>query len=142
MTELVRLARPTKLVCNDTVVEFPTNYVLASPVPMVGCLYLFPSTEERDTRQDPSEYSFDAFRDFHGRDGNFVSEVEFPNHWQTFEDAFEIFYVSRKLNGGGDGTLNTFRHRFARDTIVKRAKHGWFRISGSGLYVCDRGIVN
>ena len=142
MTELVRLARPLRLVGIWSEVDFPTNYVLAAPVPMVGELFLFPSDEEQPTNKEPSNYSFDAFSEFHGRDGHFVSEVDIPQTWRHHDIATEILYLSRKKNGGGDGKLNRFRHRFARGTLIERARNGWVRIRGSGLYVSDRGIVN
>lgn len=142
MTELVRLARPLRLIGRETEVQFGTHYVLASPVPMVGELYLFPTSEECPTDREPDVYSFDAFREFHGREGQFVSEVDIPGNWRRQDEAVEIFYLSRKLNGGGDGRPNRFRHRFARGTLIERSRGGWVRIRGNGLYVCDRGIVN
>lgn len=139
---LVRLARPLKLVCRETEITFPTNFVLAAPSPMVGKLFLFPNSVEHRTESEPDEWTFSDFEAFHGREGRFVSEVEIPENWTEIDTVEEIVYLSRKYHGGGDGRPNRFRHRFAPKTTLYRSKGDWLCIEGRGLYVCDRGIVN
>lgn len=53
-----------------------------------------------------------------------------------------ITYFSSKLNGGGDGTLNKFKHRFGAKIKLYTNPEGTFLlIAGPGLKVTPRGIV-
>lgn len=53
-----------------------------------------------------------------------------------------ISYYSDKFNGGGDGRLNAFKHRFGAKIKLYTDPEGTFLlIAGPGLKINRRGIV-
>lgn len=53
-----------------------------------------------------------------------------------------LTYYSSKINGGGNGTLQGFKHRFGAKTRIYTDPEGTFiLIAGPGLKVTPRGIV-
>lgn len=53
-----------------------------------------------------------------------------------------LTYYSKKLNGGGTGKLEAFKHRFGKSTKLYTNPEGTFvLITGPNLRVTSRGIV-
>jgi len=85
------------------------------------------------------------YEDFQGEESTEVIDVKFkkPSQLVYLGRAVAIEYASDKLNGGGDGTMATYRHKFHKDDILCTDQDGkQLYILGSKLTVEDRGIVN
>jgi hypothetical protein len=59
-------------------------------------------------------------------------------------EAVEIVYRCPKLNGGGDGKLAEYKHKFNRGTKLFADQSGrqWLFIHGKSLKVEEPGIIN
>jgi len=89
----------------------------------------------------------DGYVSFHGKDPKFQESLRFDvprSGLVRLGKAIAIEYRCDKLNGGGDGTQATYRHRFETpvylymDESCKRQLY----IIGEKLKVTDAGIEN
>ena len=140
---LVALARVLEIETNMGVYHFPKNAILAASVSMREYLYAICGPEFA-IRDEPSDDAVEAFETFHGYPAQYVSGIDIPEHFGEPQKAVSVLYESDKLNGGGDGRKNLFRHRFRRGTVVEMgdSEYPCLRIYGPTLYVDDRGICN
>lgn len=87
-----------------------------------------------------------AYATFHGKRAKTITPKGFhvPKYLICLGDAVEIVYRCNKENGGGDGTTAEYKHTFARGTKLYMDERcgKLLYISGTRLYVNDRGIVN
>jgi len=141
---ITRLAEVRQLEFAGFDVLFPRGSILAAPEGMRQILYAFEPGQEEPTDEEPTPQAMADFSTFHGKEATSVSGVVIPDGWQYIGEAKSVLYWSSKLNGGGNGRPNLFRHRFDANTIAHRSTEnpGWIRIFGESLYVDDRGIVN
>lgn len=141
---IIRLAEVRELEFAGFDIVFPRGSILAAPEGMRQILYAFEPVEEEPTDEEPSEQALRDFHEFHGKDALTVSAVEIPDDWEHIGEVRSVLYRSNKLNGGGDGTPQLFRHRFDPGTYASRSflNPEWIRIYGADLFVDDRGIVN
>lgn len=141
---LVGLAEVRELETGKGVYHFPKKSILAAMEKMRGVLFCIGAGHERQTDNEPTDQAFRDYHLFHGFDGILVSAVEVPDDWESVGACRSVLYVSDKVNGGGDGTKNRFRHCFNAGTKAFRSVSNpdWIRIEGESLYVDDRGIVN
>lgn len=65
-----------------------------------------------------------------------------PDDWQAIGAAESIMYESGKINGGGVGKNDLYRHEFAAGALAYRAPGGWFCVVGPKIRTESRGIVN
>ena len=87
----------------------------------------------------------DIYKKFHGHPVREKQEVQWqdPEKLVFLGEAIEIIYRSDKVNGGGDGKPNSFRHKFDKGTMLLTNETGrYLIIVGERLHVTDRGIVN
>jgi len=141
---ITRLAEVRQLEFAGFDVLFPRGSILAAPEGMRQILYAFEPGQEEPTDEEPTPQAMADFFAFHGKEATTVSSVTIPDGWQYIGEVKSVLYWSSKLNGGGNGRPNLFRHRFDANTIAHRSADnpGWIRIFGESLYVDDRGIVN
>jgi hypothetical protein len=142
MIELVFLARAISIENRTKELRFPSGFVLVSAVPMSeGVLYVFPFAILQHTHKNSSFEAEKSYETFTGRESRYVSEVEIPEHWDYVASLTHIEYESDKLNGGGTGKMEIFRHRFSSGTVLESSGY-WMRISGPRLTVTEFGIEN
>lgn len=142
MMELVFLAKAVAIENRTKELRFPSGFVLASIVPMdQGTLYIFPESYLRRTDTDSSVDAEESFESFTGRKSRFVSEIDIPETWERVGSLTHIEYESNKLNGGGTGKMEIFRHRFSSGTVLEASGY-WMRITGPRLTVTQFGIEN
>ena len=83
---------------------------------------------------------------FHGHSPDGITEVEWeaePESLVVLGRAVAIEYECDKSNGGGDGTLATYRHELHRDDLLLTDAQGrMLVVIGPRLRVTERGIVN
>lgn len=92
----------------------------------------------------PSPKAKKRYKSFTGRDVEASKEkrVKTPSELICIARPEFITYYSNKLNGGGDGTLQKFKHRFGAKIKLYTNPEGTFLlIAGPGLKVTPRGIV-
>jgi len=87
-----------------------------------------------------------GYRAFHGHDPRFATKYDLhvPKTLVILGRAVAVEYESDKINGGGDGRKNVFRHTFSRNTILamdERNKNQLY-ILGKKLKVTSAGIEN
>lgn len=69
-------------------------------------------------------------------------KVKTPSELICIARAEILTYYSSKLNGGGDGTLQKFKHRFGAKIKLYTNPEGTFLVlAGPGLKVTPRGVV-
>lgn len=87
-----------------------------------------------------------AYAMFHGKRPmrKRVGKFHVPTHLVLLGDALEIVYRCSKRNGGGDGRMSEYVHKFSPGTKLymdeRRGKVVY--ISGAKLRVTDAGIEN
>lgn len=86
------------------------------------------------------------FEKFHGRDVDHVDEINMdtdPECLVLLGKAVAIEYECDKLNGGGDGQVATYRHKFGKGVKLMCSPDGkTLYIKGGRMYTNERGIVN
>ena len=86
------------------------------------------------------------FRAFHGEPEDEVLEIEWladPGTMVVLGRAISITYESDKFNGGGDGQLALYEHKFHKDDVLVCDEGGnMLAIVGPKLRITHRGIVN
>lgn len=71
-----------------------------------------------------------------------VANKKSPRDWVRIAKVLHLAYNSSKLNGGGDGTMQGFTHRFGAKIHLYTDPDGkYLLIAGPGLKVTRRGIV-
>lgn len=142
--QLVRLAEVVEVACQGGTVSFPRGSMLAAPADGKRYLYCFAPVASETPEQDPEEKALELYETFTGREARFSEEIQIPSEWENFGVAKSILYRSDKLNGGGTGKPDLFRHRFPLGNIVQISPENgeWLRIYGPRLVIEDRGIVN
>ncbi len=142
--DLIGLAEVRELEIGKGVYLFPKGSILATVEGMRGVLFCIGTGQERQTDNEPTDQAFRDYHLFHGFDGVLVSAVDVPERWESVGACRSVLYVSDKVNGGGDGTKNRFRHRFSPGTKAYQTPENpdWIKIEGDSLYVDERGIVN
>jgi hypothetical protein len=93
---------------------------------------------------NPSKKAKKRYQAFTGREpGTAASrKIKTPSELICIAKPEHLTYFSSKLNGGGDGTLQGFKHRFGAKTRIYTNPEGTFiLITGPGLKVTPRGIV-
>lgn len=105
----------------------------------------------RGRRENPGRASYSAaalsrYKQFHGHDVRNVHQLRIKSTRELvcLGDAVEIVYRSDKLNGGGDGKLAEYQHKFARGTKLYCTPDGRnvLYIHGNKLRVRAPGIIN
>lgn len=141
---LIGLAEVRELELRKGVYHFPKGSILATVEGMRGVLYCFGPGQERQTDKEPTDQAFRDYHTFHGFDGFAVSSVLIPDNWIRVGAVRSVLYVSDKVNGGGDGTINRFRHVFNSGTVayISEENPDWMKVEGESLFVDERGIVN
>jgi hypothetical protein len=84
------------------------------------------------------------YKAFTGRDPGKaeIRTKKAPSELICIARAEFLTYYSSKLNGGGDGTLNKFKHRFGANIKIYTNPEGTIVVlAGPGLKVTSRGIV-
>lgn len=95
-------------------------------------------------KKGPSRKSARRFRTFTGKTPENVeaSSKKSPKEWVRIAKVLNLAYNSSKLNGGGDGTMQGFIHRFGAKIHLYTDPDGkYLLIAGPGLKVTRRGIV-
>lgn len=86
-----------------------------------------------------------AYKNFHGQApiAKAAINMHYPKGLVLLGQAVEIIYASDKKNGGGNGKLNLFKHKFAKSTMIymDETKKQLY-ILGPKLKVTSAGIVN
>lgn len=93
---------------------------------------------------NPSKKAKSRYKTFTGREGEkpSVRTLKAPGELVCIARPEFLTYYSSKLNGGGDGTLQKFRHRFGASIKLYTDPEGTFLlIAGPGLRITRRGIV-
>jgi hypothetical protein len=93
---------------------------------------------------NPSKKSRKRYKIFTGKEPGDAEtrKVKTPSELICIARVELITYYSSKLNGGGDGTMQGFKHRFGAKTKLYTNPEGTFLlIAGPGLKVTPRGIV-
>lgn len=86
------------------------------------------------------------YEEFHGKAPRNVRDVDFhvPKGLIQLGQAVAIEYRCDKLNGGGDGKMATYRHKFGKGAILcmdERARNQLYILSPH-ITVDDGGIRN
>lgn len=101
---------------------------------------------ENPGRPKYSSAAASRYKQFHGHDVRNVHQlrVKPTRELVCLGDAVEIVYRSDKLNGGGDGKLAEYQHKFARGTKLYCTPDGRhvLYIHGNKLRVRAPGIIN
>lgn len=93
---------------------------------------------------NPSKKARKRYKSFTGKEpGKAVTRNrKSPSELICIARAEIITYYSDKLNGGGDGILRGFKHRFGPKIQLYTNPEGtYLLIAGPGLKVTPRGIV-
>lgn len=142
MMELVFLAKAVSIENRTKELQFPSGFCLASIVPFDrGSLYIFPEHYLEHTTENSSVQAEQSFELFTGRKSRFVSSVNVPENWQDVGSVTHIEYESDKINGGGTGKPEIFRHKFGPFTRLHSSGF-WMKITGPDLTVTEFGIEN
>lgn len=91
-----------------------------------------------------SKKSKQVFKKFTGYEGKLESQkkISSPNELICIARAESLCYYSDKINGGGTGLMESFKHRFGSKIYVYTDPKGSFLLlAGPGLKVTKRGIV-
>lgn len=91
-----------------------------------------------------SKKSKSRYKAFTGREAEAatVKRVKTPSELICIARPEFLTYYSSKLNGGGNGSLQAFKHRFGAQIRIYTNPEGTFvLIAGPGLKVTRRGIV-
>ena len=88
----------------------------------------------------------DKYTMFHGKQPHEIRPVKFhvPKNFILLGEAVAIEYKCKKINGGGTGRVETFRHVFETSPILcmdEKAK-GQLYILGDKVKVTKEGIEN
>jgi hypothetical protein len=90
--------------------------------------------------------SVKKYKAFHGHEPRFEEEIEFtvPKDLIILGKAVAIEYKTDKLNGGGDGKMAVYRHKFDTPSYVCMDQTGkrQLYIIGNRLKVTRAGIEN
>lgn len=84
------------------------------------------------------------YKAFTGRDASSekTKKIKTPSELICIAKPELLTYFSSKLNGGGNGTLQGFKHRFGAKTRCYTNPEGSFiLITGPGFHVSHRGIM-
>lgn len=95
-------------------------------------------------RPVPSKEGLKRYKEFHGKAPKQVKPFAFPIPKDLICLASPEFitYISDKLNGGGTGKVEKFRHKFDKSTLLfTNEKGNMLIIMGPKLKVTRRGIV-
>lgn len=85
---------------------------------------------------------YKTFTGYPGEEPPKVTRKKTPKEWVAIAKPLFIAYNSSKINGGGDGTLQGFKHRFgAQIQLYTNPEGTMLLIAGPGLKVTSRGIV-
>jgi hypothetical protein len=83
---------------------------------------------------------------FHGHGPQGTGQVDFPEPQELIclGDAVSIVYRCAKYNGGGDGQMALYEHKFARGAKLFTDETGrcWLHIHGPRIKVEEPGIIN
>jgi hypothetical protein len=94
--------------------------------------------------RNPSKKAKRRFAAFTGRDPGAatIKQKKTPSELICIARAEILTYYSNKFNGGGDGTVQGFKHRFGAKIRLYTDPEGTFLLlAGPGLRVTPRGIV-
>lgn len=92
----------------------------------------------------PSKKGQKRYESFTGREpaSARVSKKSTPREWICIANPVILCYDSSKINGGGDGTRQGFKHRFgAKVRLFTNPEGTMLLIAGPGLRITPRGIV-
>jgi hypothetical protein len=92
----------------------------------------------------PTPQAIKRYKAFHGKTPSRFRPVnkKMPTILVEIARPEFITYFSDKLNGGGDGKLNAFKHKFHKSTKLYSSPDGkMLVIMGPKLNVTNRGIV-
>lgn len=93
-----------------------------------------------------SKQQLKKYREFHGHEPRFVEEYGFniPKKLIILGKAVAIEYKTDKINGGGDGKMAVYRHKFDTPCYVCMDETGkrQLYVIGSKLKVTKAGIEN
>jgi hypothetical protein len=85
-----------------------------------------------------------AYDSFHGHRARFKAKVSFtpPKGFVLLGQAVAVEYRTDKLNGGGDGKMAVYRHKFDKGAILlmDQSKKRQLYIMGDRIKVTDAGI--
>lgn len=135
--EIVADGRAHRCACGSILAAAPRRVLVVVPPSVRLDWTRIPAGSGRD--------SLELVRDFDGyepaREWSPLS-VPGPDDWQEIGAADSIMYESGKINGGGVGNRDLYRHEFAAGALAYRAPGGWFCVVGPKIRVSSRGIVN
>lgn len=91
----------------------------------------------------------EAYREFHGKEPRGLIRLEvdtlrgFPKNLIFLGEAIEIVYKCNKENGGGDGRMAHYKHKFSKGTLLcTDRKMKQLYVVGPKLKVTSAGIEN
>lgn len=94
--------------------------------------------------RNPSKKARSKYKAFTGKEPASAEskKIKTPSELICIARPEILTYLSSKLNGGGDGTMQGFKHRFGAKTRIYTNPEGTFiLITGPGFKVTHRGIM-